>query len=233
MRSEETMSVQKGQRPQWRDVESPGTPPAFVDAALLIEQLKTHDPVTGEHVSRVACLAMEIALIQGVPEERIPMIEVGARLHDIGKLGIPDAILKKPSALDTSEWAVIRRHPVIGGDLFATIPSLAPAAETVAAHHERWDGSGYPLQLAGPAIPLDARIFAVADSIDAMHADRPYRSGMPWSAVRAELVSGSGAQWDPALCEAVLAGFDRIESLDLGCPASHREANLARAALSG
>ncbi|TAJ20760.1 MAG: HD domain-containing protein [Dehalococcoidia bacterium] len=216
------MSVPDDLRPH-RKVERPQTPDhAYADADVLLGQLRAHDPVTGEHVSRVACLAMEIALIQGVPVERIPMIEVGARLHDIGKLGIPDEILKKPSALDASEWAVIRRHPLLGGDLLATIPSLAPAAETVAAHHERWDGAGYPHQLAGTDIPLDARIFAVADSIDAMHADRPYRRGMSWSVVRAELGSGAGAQWDPALCDLLLGRFDRIMALDLGCPPSHR-----------
>lgn len=218
--------------PDWQQslgkVEPPHAPhPAYADADLLLGQLRAYDPVTGEHVNRVACLAMEIALIQGVPVERIPMIEVGARLHDIGKLGIPDEILKKPSALDAAEWVVIRRHPAIGGDLLASIPSLAPAAETVAAHHERWDGSGYPHQLAGTAIPLDARIFAIADSIDAMHADRPYRSGMSWSAVRAELETGAGAQWDPALCDLLLGRFHRIEVLDLGCPPSHRAARVA------
>ena len=219
--------------PRWK-VASPDTShPAYADADLLLGQLKAHDPITGEHVNRVACIAMEVALIHGVPMERIPMIEVGARLHDIGKLGIPDEILKKPSALDASEWAVIRRHPIIGGDLLATIPSLAPAAETVAAHHERWDGGGYPHQLVGDAIPVDARIFAIADSIDAMRADRPYRNGMSWSAVRAEIEGGAGAQWDPVLCSDLLARFNRIESLDLGCPVSHRAANLGRAALPG
>lgn len=228
------MSIPDWLRSFRRKVESPNTPhPAYADADRLLGQLNTYDPVTGEHVSRVACLAMEIALIQGVPVERIPMIEVGARLHDIGKLGIPDEILKKPSALEPSEWEVIRRHPAIGGDLLATIPSLAPAAATVAAHHERWDGGGYPLQLAGEAIPMDARIFAVADSIDAMHADRPYRSGLPWGYVRGEIEKGAGAQWDPELCGELLANFNRIESLDLGCPASHRAANLGRAALPG
>ena len=195
---------------------------AHAAAESLLEQLHAHDPVTGEHVNRVACLAMEIALIQGVPAERIPLIEVGARLHDIGKLGIPDSILKKPGALDEVEWAVIRRHPAIGGELLAGIPALAAAADTVTAHHERWDGGGYPHGLAGNAIPLDARIFAIADSIDAMHADRPYRAGMAWNEVHAELLRGAGQQWDPELCGAVLAEFVRIEALDLGCPPSHR-----------
>lgn len=188
------------------------------DTAELLAQLSAHDAVTGEHVNHVACYATEIALICGVPTERLRAIDIGARLHDIGKIGIPEHLLSKAGALDTDEWAVMRRHPALGAELLQGYPALASAALTVRAHHERWDGTGYPDRLAGEAIPHDARIFAVADSIDAMHADRPYRAGQAWAVVQAELTRGAGAQWDPTICARVLEQFERIRAMDRGCP---------------
>lgn len=188
------------------------------DAALLVEILSARDPVTGEHVNRVACMATEIALLHGMSEEEILPVEIGARLHDVGKLGITDAILKKPARLTESEWEVMRRHPEIGAALLASIPSLAHVSITVAAHHERWDGGGYPQSLEGEAIPVEARIFALADSIDAMTADRPYQAKRDWAYVRSELIAGSGSQWDPSLADLTLSCLDRIQRLEAGCP---------------
>lgn len=203
--------LQRSVRPSHDDLD------ASRAAQDLLDQLSAHDPLTGQHVNRVACVAAEIGLMLNLPPERMQAIEIGARLHDIGKLDVPDSILAKSGPLTDAEWAVIHRHPLSGGELLRSIPVLAPAADTVAAHHERWDGTGYPRGLATTAIPLDARIFAIADSIDAMRSDRPYRRGMPWEDVRAELVAGTGSQWDPDLCAMVVEQFDRIIALDGGC----------------
>lgn len=195
-----------------------GRPDGHRAADALIATLSARDPVTGEHVNRVACIATEIAIIDGMDEEAILPVEIGARLHDVGKLGIPDSILKKPSRLTDGEWAVMRRHPEIGGELLRSIPALAHIASTVAAHHERWDGDGYPFGLRANAIPLEARIFALADSIDAMTSDRPYEAKRDWDYVRSELVAGAGSQWDPRLTSIALGALGRIERLEFGCP---------------
>ncbi len=193
-------------------------PEARGEAEALVRMLSARDPETGAHVNRVACIATEIALIDGMGQRDVLPVEIGARLHDIGKLGIPDAILTKPSSLDDAEWAVLRRHPEIGGDLLRSIPVLTHVASTVAAHHERWDGKGYPGGLRGEAIPPEARIFALADSIDAMTSDRPYQPKRDWTYVRAELAAGAGGQWDPRLTGVTLDALDRIIQLEHGCP---------------
>jgi len=187
-------------------------------AEPLIEALSARDPVTGQHVNRVACIATEIGMLDGLGEQELLPVEVGARLHDVGKLGIPDAILKKPDRLTDEEWTVMRRHPEFGAALVQTVPELAHLAATIEAHHERWDGGGYPRGLTGEAIPMAARIFAIADSIDAMTSDRPYQRGRDWAYVSEELQREGGKQWDPRLSELTLASLDRIRQLELGCP---------------
>lgn len=184
----------------------------------FVRALSARDPVTGEHVNRVACIATEIGLLDGLPDEALRAVEVGARLHDVGKLGIPDAILKKPGGLTDGEWDVMRRHPEFGAALVQAVPDLAHLAATIEAHHERWDGTGYPRGLRGEAIPSAARIFALADSIDAMTADRPYQAARDWAYVGGELQRQAGRQWDPRLSELTLASLDRIERLRFGCP---------------
>lgn len=188
------------------------------DVRLLVEALSARDPHTGEHVNRVACIATEMALVAGLRGSDLAAVEVGARLHDIGKLDIPDDILLKPAGLTEAEWAVMRRHPSIGAGILLPIPSLASIAPAVEAHHERWDGAGYPHGLRGEAIPQAARIFAIADSIDAMASDRPYRKGLTWEQVCAELIAGTGTQWEPRLTTATVEALDRIEGLAAGCP---------------
>jgi len=188
------------------------------DVRLLVEALSARDPHTGEHVNRVACIATEMALIAGLRGRDLVPVEIGARLHDIGKLEIPDHILLKPAGLNDEEWAVMRRHPSIGADILRPLPSLASIAPAVEAHHERWDGAGYPHGLRGEAIPQAARIFAIADSIDAMASDRPYRKGLAWDRIRAELMAGDGTQWEPRLTIATVEALDRIEGLVSGCP---------------
>lgn len=187
-------------------------------AEPLIAALSARDPVTGQHVNRVACIATEIGLLDGLGEDALLPVEVGARLHDIGKLGIPDAILKKPDRLTEGEWEVMRRHPEFGAALVQTVPDLSHLAATIEAHHERWDGTGYPHGLRGEDIPTAARIFAIADSIDAMTSDRPYQQGRDWAYVGEELQREGGSQWDPRLSQLTLAALDRIRQLEFGCP---------------
>jgi HD-GYP domain-containing protein (c-di-GMP phosphodiesterase class II) len=137
------------------------------------------------------------------PAERL-QLRRGALLHDIGKMGIPDAILHKPGPLDDAEWAIMRQHPHLAYDMLHTIDYLRPALDIPLAHHEWWNGSGYPLGLAGEAIPRAARLFAIVDVWDALRSDRPYRAAWPADKVRAYLAERSGTQFDPQLLAAFL-----------------------------
>jgi HD-GYP domain-containing protein (c-di-GMP phosphodiesterase class II) len=142
-------------------------------------------------------------------EEEIHLIRLGALLHDIGKIGIPDVILHKPGPLTTEEWAVMRLHPKIGQYILSQAGGVFIAlASIVAAHHERWDGQGYPVGLSHEAIPLAARILTVIDSYDAMTSDRVYRAAMSPLAARAELERCAGSQYDPAVVVAFLKVLD-------------------------
>jgi HD-GYP domain-containing protein (c-di-GMP phosphodiesterase class II) len=131
-------------------------------------------------------------------------LEFAAVLHDVGKLGLPDTVLGKPGPLSSEEWASMRQHPEIGRQVLEGVAFLAPVLDIVATHHERWDGQGYPGRLAGAAIPLAARIIAVADAYDAMTTDRPYRPALPEATARAELERGRGGQFDPQIVDAFL-----------------------------
>lgn len=135
-----------------------------------------------------------------------PELEYGFLLHDLGKIGIPDAILLKPGRLTARELEEMRYHPILGERLVARIPYLnGLARQVVAAHHERWDGSGYPRRVAGEHIPLAARVFSVVDAFDAMANDRPYRQALPVDVAVAEIAFGAGSQFDPAVAEAFVA----------------------------
>ena len=172
----------------------------------LVAALDSRDHETEGHSQRVVAYARLIAAELGVAGADLATLEQGALLHDIGKIGIPDGILCKPGPLTNAEWLTMRQHPEIGASMLNGIPFLQPALPVVRHHHERWDGRGYPQGLRGETIPLAARIFAVADSFDAMTSDRPYRRGRPRAEARAELQRGAGTQFDPA----VLAAFLRI-----------------------
>lgn len=171
----------------------------------LMRALDTRDEETEEHSQRVRRYTELIALQLNVPAEEITEIGRGALLHDIGKIGIPDAILMKPGKLTQTELAVMRRHPEIGYGMIAHIPFLAQAAQVVLHHHEAYDGSGYPSRLLGDRIPLGARIFAVADAFDAITTDRPYRRARPIEAAITEIRRCRGSQFDPAIVDAFLA----------------------------
>ncbi len=167
--------------------------------------LDTRDVGTEAHSRRVRGYALTIARAQGVPERDIKDIEHGVLLHDIGKIGIPDAILLKPGPLTPEEWIIMRTHPEVGRRLIERIPFLRGAVPIVYHHHEKWDGTGYPLGLRGEAIPLGARIFAVADAFDAMIFDRPYSKAVSYEAARKEIQRCAGTHFDPAVVEAFLS----------------------------
>ena len=132
-----------------------------------------------------------------------PQIEFGFLLHDIGKVAIPDGILHKPEPLGEEESRLMRSHPVIGCEILSQVPFLERAAQIVRAHHERWDGGGYPDGLEGERIPLAARVFAVADALDAITTDRPYRQGVSMTDAREMIARGAGSQFDPRVVEAL------------------------------
>lgn len=163
------------------------------------------DSDTAGHSHRVAAYSVRIAKGLDATRQELQTIARGAWLHDIGKLAIPDAILLKPGGLTKQEWTIMRSHAQIGFDLVKRIPFLADAAEIILTHHERWDGSGYPRKLKRTDIPLGARIFAVADTVDAMTSDRPYRCAHPFEEAYDEIRRGSGIGYDSQVAEVFLS----------------------------
>ncbi len=145
----------------------------------LANALEAKDPYTRGHSQRVSALARRLAEVSGLPSREVDVIAQAGLLHDIGKIGVPEAVLGKPGRLDPDEWEIMRRHPVIGAQIVAPFEFFAAGAIIVRHHHERWDGSGYPDGLRGTAIPLGARIVAVADVYDALTSSRPYREALP------------------------------------------------------
>jgi HD-GYP domain-containing protein (c-di-GMP phosphodiesterase class II) len=168
---------------------------------------------TEGHAQRVSMYTVTAARSLGVTGRDLEQLQWGALLHDVGLIAIPDAILLKPGALRPEEWALIRTHPDVGARLLDGVPGLESALEIVRLHHERFDGAGYPLGLRGTAIPLGARIFAVADAIDAITSDRPYRPGRTWDAARIEILHGRGSHFDPTVVDAFLEAFDDLRDL--------------------
>jgi HD-GYP domain-containing protein (c-di-GMP phosphodiesterase class II) len=148
---------------------------------------------------------MVVAERMGIAEPELTWIRRGAILHDVGKIGVSDAVLRKPGKLDPREWEEMRRHPEMGHRMLQHIPFLQPALAIVFCHQERYDGKGYPRGLRGEAIPLGARIFAVVDTFDAMTSDRPYRAALSITAAREEIRRCGGTQFDPQVAEAFLS----------------------------
>lgn len=171
----------------------------------LVTALDFRDNETQGHSFRVVQYADMVARRLGLSEPDLTWIRRGAILHDVGKIGVPDAVLHKPGKLDENEWREMRRHPEIGHAMLCHIAHLAPALDIVLSHQERWDGSGYPRGLKGEEIPIGARIFAVVDTFDAMTSDRPYRPALSIDAAREEVARFSGKQFDPRVAEAFLA----------------------------
>ncbi|MHB8516045.1 MAG: HD-GYP domain-containing protein [Dehalococcoidia bacterium] len=195
----------------------------------LVSALDARDRETKGHSIRVAKYMMEIAYHLGVrpgTDEWVDM-QRGALLHDVGKIGVSDTILHKPGPLTDEEWVDMRRHPKIGHDMLKDISFLSGAATLVLAHHERFDGKGYPKGLLADEIPLGARIFVLADTFDAMTSDRPYRRALSTEVSRDEIIKCSGSQFDPRCVQAFLLAFDKIVEIRM---ADHDEATEHHAA---
>ncbi len=181
-----------------------GTHPYEGFAESLAAALDLRERETGLHSQRVASHTLILARHYYSDPATLREIYWGSLLHDIGKIGVPDAILLKPGKLTEEEWQVVRLHPEHGSHILQKLPFFGLAAQIVLCHEERFDGSGYPRALKGDAIPMPARLFAIIDTLDAMTFDRPYRKGMPFDAARAEILRVAGSQFDPLAVEAFL-----------------------------
>ncbi len=182
-----------------------GLRPAQLEAILSLgAAMEAKDAYTQRHSMNVSIYAMELAQALGLADRPSEHISIAALLHDIGKIGTPDAILTKPGRLTRAEYAVVKRHPEIGAALVQQIPSLSTLATDILHHHERYDGRGYPAGLAGEEIPLGARIIHVADSMEAMLSPRCYDSGGGMRRVLSELHRGRGGQFDPRVADAAM-----------------------------
>jgi putative nucleotidyltransferase with HDIG domain len=170
----------------------------------LGDALDLKDSETEGHSKRVTAYTIALARAMGIPPGQIKIIARGAFLHDIGKMAIPDDILQKPGALSAEEQRIMREHCTLGNNILRKIPFLNEAAAIVFAHQEHFDGSGYPSGLRGVEIPVGARIFAVADTLDAITSDRPYRAARSFDVARQEVLRCSGTQFDPAVVEVFL-----------------------------
>lgn len=174
----------------------------------LANALEAKDPYTRGHSERVAALSRLIALCLGLDAEDVNAIGQAGLLHDIGKIGVPEPTLRKPGPLTAEEWLAMRRHPVVGAQIVAPLEVFARSAPLVRHHHERWDGSGYPEGLAGAAIPLGARIVAVADVFDALTSTRPYRAAVDRATALAQLRGQAGHMLDARVVDACIAAIE-------------------------
>jgi putative nucleotidyltransferase with HDIG domain len=168
----------------------------------MVTALDTRDTETQGHSLRVVHFTLKLAELMGIHDkDTLKIYEYGALLHDIGKIGIPDAILRKPDKLNNDEWRVMKSHPTIGYNVLRRIKFLEPAAQIVLHHHEAFDGGGYPNGLSGDNIPLGAKIFNIADAIDTITSDRPYKKALSFEIAASELKKHSGQQFDPQIIE--------------------------------
>ena len=171
----------------------------------LVAAVDNKDRYTGKHSEDVLAFSLQIAEGLGLDAEARHTVAVAALLHDAGKIGVPDAILRKPGRLTDEEYAAVRHHPILGAILVGAVPGFEDTLDAVRHHHERWDGDGYPFGLRGEETPLPARLMAVADAFSAMTTDRPYRKGMAEERALAEITRGAGTQFDPALAHLFVA----------------------------
>jgi putative nucleotidyltransferase with HDIG domain len=176
----------------------------------LANAVEARDSYTGQHAERVAAYGLAIARQAGLRLADDPQVEFGFLLHDIGKLAVPDAILFKPAALTDEERALMEQHPLVGWEILRGVDFLGEAKDVVRSHHERWDGRGYPDGLEGEATPVAARIFAIADTLDALTTDRPYRRGRSFPEARVIIAEARGTQFDPVMSDAFAAVPDAV-----------------------
>ncbi|MFQ5878732.1 MAG: HD-GYP domain-containing protein [Dehalococcoidia bacterium] len=184
----------------------------------LATSLRVRDNVTGRHTLRVQRLAVALARHMGLTGHQLQALTQAALLHDIGKIGVPDAVLNKLGPLTDDEWWYMRRHPALGYGILRHLPLLKGVASIVYAHHEHYDGRGYPHGLKGEEIPPEARLFAVIDAYDAMTSNRPYRQALPQGQAVAEIVHYAGTQFDPGMVQAFVeaAALRVIGLADMG-----------------
>jgi len=198
----------------------PSVEPSRGAIGALALALTERDRGTGEHAEQVVALAGAVARRMNLDAEEVERIAAAALLHDIGKVAIPDSILSKPGPLSDEEWQVMRSHSIVGERILRAVPGLGPVARMVRHGHERLDGTGYPDGLRGDEIPLGSRIVLVCDAYDAMTSPRPYRDALSAQDAVAELVAGSGTQFDPRVVDALLGYLDDRTPLDY---AAHRQ----------
>ena len=170
----------------------------------LANALEAKDPYTRGHSERVGAWGRRIATALGLPADEVETITQAGLLHDIGKIGVPESLLRKRAGLTQDEWALMRQHPIIGAQIVAPFEFFEGGALVIRHHHERWDGRGYPDGLVGTAIPLGARVVAVADVFDALTSDRPYRAALSRDAALAYLAAEAGHTLDDAVVAALL-----------------------------
>jgi putative nucleotidyltransferase with HDIG domain len=176
---------------------------AFADTVRIIANaLESRDPYTAGHTGRVTQIALATAQELGWAREQLQILEIGALLHDIGKIGVADSILYKPTELTQDEYAMMKQHPILGAKMLEGVAALRPMLPYILYHQERYDGKGYPFGLAGNEIPIEGRILAVADTFDAMTSDRPYRKGLSAEEAIAEIERNRSAQFDPDVVDA-------------------------------
>jgi putative nucleotidyltransferase with HDIG domain len=190
----------------WRGADRTAAVGRMFEAGVgaLAKLLDLRDGYTGSHAEEVVALCDKIARHLQLPAVTVRELEMAARLHDLGKIGVPDVILHKPGRLTPAEWEVMRKHPGWGAEALASVPGGAAVAAAVRGHHERWDGRGYPDELSGEQIPIASRIIAVADAWHAMTSNRSYRRALDDEHARQELCDGAGLQFDPAVVDALL-----------------------------
>ena len=173
----------------------------------LARTVEARDHYTEQHLRRVADRAVEVARRVGMSEREIEGVRLGGLLHDLGKIAVPDSVLLKPGPLDRAEFALVRKHPEAGAEIVRPLRAFEGPEPAVLHHHEHFDGTGYPYGLRGEAIPLAARVVAVADAFDAMTTDRPYRAALSQATAFQRLEDGRGEQWDPDAVDSFLAAY--------------------------
>jgi len=195
----------------------------YVETALALSKtIEAKDRYTSGHSQRVAIIAVELAERIGFDANRLETLRLGALLHDIGKVAVPDNVLLKPGFLTDEEFAVMKRHPMAGDRILAAIPGLRDMADIARSHHEKWDGTGYPLGVAGDSIPLEGRICAIADAFDALTTKRSYKAAMPIEQALAIIEKDSGSHFDPELAKVFLAmkrngiGYKSLKATEVG-----------------
>jgi putative nucleotidyltransferase with HDIG domain len=182
----------------------------YATISMLAQAVELRDQYTGGHTARVTEYSLLLGMQLDLPPEQMHLIRIGTPLHDIGKIGIDDAILRKPGRLTPAEFDIMKTHTTKGAKILEQVPDLESVVPIVRSHHERWDGQGYPDGLRGEHISYLARIVAVADAFDAMTSDRPYRAGMPAEVAFAEVEKQRGKQFDPECASAFLAIKQRV-----------------------